>query len=359
MDDRLGYWHPVLRERDLGRKPRGVSVCGVPIVLYRTSEGQIAALYDRCPHRRAPLSYGTIHARGLECWYHGCVFSCDGSGYCPTTRSTRFSVPTFETTVKNTVIWVRSSAIAARRNFDATAGLNPDLEPGQYFFTDVVEKTIEAPLQLVVDNMTELEHTGTVHKNLAFGIDDFDTVEHNVSRKGETIEIFYRGRQRPLPFYLKGMSGLRDADTYVQTATVSVTPPNASYVIDWSDKPDGTFRPFGLRFVIYYTPIDRHRTQLFAFIFWRADGRLRQLLMGASTPILTRVVSNEIGRDKEIIECLPQEEANLGYFQLNHFDRPLPMTRKLMAQHYPDPAREAAGEQETRSQKSRARAASA
>ena len=31
-----------------------------PIVFYRTSQGEVAALADRCPHRLAPLSRGRL-----------------------------------------------------------------------------------------------------------------------------------------------------------------------------------------------------------------------------------------------------------------------------------------------------------
>jgi hypothetical protein len=64
-----------------------------------------------------------------------------------------------------------------------------------------------SPLQLVVDNMTELEHTGTVHKQLAFGIEDFDTVETRCRHDDDSVTIFYQGRQRPLPAYLKLLMG--------------------------------------------------------------------------------------------------------------------------------------------------------
>ena len=46
------------------------------------------------------------------------------------------------------------------------------------------------------------------------------------------------------------------------------------------------------------------------------------------------MVSGELGRDKAIIEQLPQDEAMLTMFQLSKFDRPLILSRRLMAQHY-------------------------
>lgn len=49
-----------------------------PLVLYRTSDGGIVALEDRCPHRFAPLSMGRLEGDALRCMYHGLKFAPDG-----------------------------------------------------------------------------------------------------------------------------------------------------------------------------------------------------------------------------------------------------------------------------------------
>lgn len=71
-------WHLAALSRNL---PMGgilsVSVCGVPLALFRTKDGA-GALIDRCPHRNYPLSQGRIHQGGLECAYHGWRFGIDG-----------------------------------------------------------------------------------------------------------------------------------------------------------------------------------------------------------------------------------------------------------------------------------------
>lgn len=51
-----------------------------PIVFFRTGDGTLRALQDRCPHRFVPLSRGRQVGDHLECPYHGLRF--DGSGAC-------------------------------------------------------------------------------------------------------------------------------------------------------------------------------------------------------------------------------------------------------------------------------------
>jgi phenylpropionate dioxygenase-like ring-hydroxylating dioxygenase large terminal subunit len=49
-------------------------------VLFRSGDGRVAALADRCSHRAAPLHMGTLVEEGIQCGYHGLVI--DGSGRC-------------------------------------------------------------------------------------------------------------------------------------------------------------------------------------------------------------------------------------------------------------------------------------
>ena len=50
-----------------------------PTVLYRKADGGVAALYDRCPHRFAPLSLGERQGDALICPYHGLTFDAGGT----------------------------------------------------------------------------------------------------------------------------------------------------------------------------------------------------------------------------------------------------------------------------------------
>lgn len=41
------------------------------LALFRTSDGQVHALEDRCPHRGGPISAGMVHGRRVTCPLHG------------------------------------------------------------------------------------------------------------------------------------------------------------------------------------------------------------------------------------------------------------------------------------------------
>ncbi len=73
-------WYPAAWSRDVSAALTSRRILGERIVLYRLSNGTVAALQDACPHRFAPLSLGRIKNDAVECGYHGMTF--DGHGRC-------------------------------------------------------------------------------------------------------------------------------------------------------------------------------------------------------------------------------------------------------------------------------------
>ena len=72
-------WYAVLEARTLDGSPVGVTLLGDRYVLWRRPDGAVSAARDRCPHREAPLSEGTISHGCLVCPYHGWAFDADGA----------------------------------------------------------------------------------------------------------------------------------------------------------------------------------------------------------------------------------------------------------------------------------------
>src|ERR1700684_4549856 len=90
-EDDLGFlwdfWYPAVRSTDIvGRRLATAMLLEVPLVLGRTSDGQVFAMRDSCPHRGIPLSYGRFDGKAVECSYHGWRFDAC-SGRCSETPS--------------------------------------------------------------------------------------------------------------------------------------------------------------------------------------------------------------------------------------------------------------------------------
>ena len=65
----------------LGDIPRqGARLVRTPIgciAVFRTADGEIFALEDKCPHKSGPLSQGIVHGRAVTCPLHNWVISLE------------------------------------------------------------------------------------------------------------------------------------------------------------------------------------------------------------------------------------------------------------------------------------------
>lgn len=72
------FWHPVALESDLpDGAPLGVRLLGERWLVARLGD-DLVAMRDECPHRKVPLSAGSVVDGELQCAYHGYRFGADG-----------------------------------------------------------------------------------------------------------------------------------------------------------------------------------------------------------------------------------------------------------------------------------------
>jgi phenylpropionate dioxygenase-like ring-hydroxylating dioxygenase large terminal subunit len=148
--------------------PFARTLAGEPIVLYRVRE-QVVALLDRCPHRFAPLSLGSVEDGNIRCAYHGIAFGPDGRcianphGIAP--RSVRTSA--YPVVERHSAVWIWMG----KPSF-ADPGLIPDLS----FIDAVPPKTLvkgliptAANYLLVADNIMDLTHADSLHPSTLGG----------------------------------------------------------------------------------------------------------------------------------------------------------------------------------------------
>ena len=74
----INQWYVAALSKELKDAPLARTLLGFPLVLFRCSDGSVAALEDRCCHRALPLSNGTLEERGIRCGYHGLLFDSQG-----------------------------------------------------------------------------------------------------------------------------------------------------------------------------------------------------------------------------------------------------------------------------------------
>ena len=72
------FWYPVADSDAVDNAPIAVTLLTDGYVLWRSPDGTVVAAPDRCPHREAPLSIGTVEGGVLRCAYHGWSFADEG-----------------------------------------------------------------------------------------------------------------------------------------------------------------------------------------------------------------------------------------------------------------------------------------
>ncbi len=160
----LNQWYVAALAWQLTDKPVGRTLLNKPVVLFRTADGQVAALEDRCCHRALPLSHGTLDEQGIRCGYHGLLFNA--AGKCVEVPGqekipSKAKVPAYHVRERDQIVWIW---------FGSAEHPEPTCEPpayevhssGQYLFDGDVYH-YDAPYQLIHDNLMDLSHLGYVH----------------------------------------------------------------------------------------------------------------------------------------------------------------------------------------------------
>jgi phenylpropionate dioxygenase-like ring-hydroxylating dioxygenase large terminal subunit len=160
-------WYVVMDSSQVKTRPVGVTRMGEKLVFWRHPTGRVSCLRDRCAHRGATLSKGTVLDDGkLQCPFHG--FEYDASGKVTKIPANgknapvpeRFRVQQYPTHEAHGFIWI-------------WWGENPpeDLQPPRFF--DGLEgfsygrayDPWDAHYSRVIENQLDVAHLPFVHYN--------------------------------------------------------------------------------------------------------------------------------------------------------------------------------------------------
>ena len=102
-------WWVAAHAEEVTEQPLARWLLETPVVLYRLTDGTPAALYDRCPHRWAPLSEGHVDGDKIVCPYHGMEFN--SAGLCTKTPTQHMKpktakIPSFAVREAGAYVWI-------------------------------------------------------------------------------------------------------------------------------------------------------------------------------------------------------------------------------------------------------------
>jgi vanillate O-demethylase monooxygenase subunit len=295
-------WYVAATVDEVGGTPLGRRILGRDVVLWRTHEGRVVALEDRCAHRGFPLSHGKPLGENLVCGYHGCTY--DSSGMCveiPTQQDVPvgMSVPAFPIFEEAPFIWIWLGPPRV------SAGSRPPRMP---WLTDSQWGTFGNTWRLRANYMMAHEHyldfsyAPVLHHNaLPPGIDRIPAVD-SVEVTETTVSYSRHLPDAPLAAWEAKATGLDASRTYTRREGGSFVSP-ALHVQRWEIEAESrTYSNVRVHALTPETPDSTHVFMVGSWNYAPGDRKVREVLKG--------FLDDLIDRDRSILDMAA---ARVGY----------------------------------------------
>lgn len=198
-------WYVAAWSHDVGRNLRAEMFLGERIVLYRKDDGTPVALEDACPHRKLPLSDGTLKGDTVECGYHGLTFDCSGKCVAAPTQPDaiprRAQVRSYPVVDRYRYLWIWMGD-PAQADPDKIFPI-PDFDDPGWGKTDGGVMDIDCHYLWVCDNLLDPSHVAWVHLSSFAGAGtDNEPLNQERHETGVVMSRWIMDRP-PSPYYAK------------------------------------------------------------------------------------------------------------------------------------------------------------
>lgn len=188
-------WYVACTARELNtRRLLPAKILGLGIVVFRRSDGSIAALLDQCLHRGTALSGGHLRDDCVICPYHGWRYDADGrvilipseDGDTPPESPREFAQRSFRAREASGLIWIYMGDNDPDTDgiFDMPFWQTPGWVT--YYMVSQFEGTVGALAQ----NFMDVPHTVHVHDTI-FRSSPAKLISSTVSLKPASVEVEY------------------------------------------------------------------------------------------------------------------------------------------------------------------------
>ena len=285
-------WYAVCASCAVGDGPVALTRLGERLVLWRDSQGTIHALADRCPHRGAKLSRGSVRNDCIACGYHGVQVAGDG---------TVDSVPAFDDAGLVGKELVRVFPTVEHNQtiyawFGTTDGTNP--------------VALELPPELIDPAWDGFLCTATWQTHYLYALDNLVDPMHGSYLHAQSHTLFGGIRKDRMEigeieggFNISRASGQRGKnfdsgdfiDTGIHWIRIDVPYPTSA-------GPGGSFRIIG-----YVTPIDDGACEVFFYRLRKVDGWQRDMWRFLYKTTLEGRHWDVLEQDREMLEDMPDD----------------------------------------------------
>jgi phenylpropionate dioxygenase-like ring-hydroxylating dioxygenase large terminal subunit len=272
------------------------------------------------------LSLGTVCHGRLTCPYHGWTFDGAGQGESPNTPKLYACVTSYDCEEAHGAVWVKAAG--------AEQPL-PALDFDGFLPVGVVMHRVRAPLELVIDNFSENEHTAVVHPD--FGFDPARSHEAQVrfEQTDRTVTVSNAGPAKRPPLVTRLAVGYRRRYHFHSDYTFHFDPPRSVVDHYWSE-PDGS-REGMLRYRLFHYFVPEEAGVSRVVTFAGVKSRWPVGPGGGMRPfrwLMRRAVRTTIDEDVHLLENLADQTTTIEGMKLSRFDRVLSLTRDRLRRIY-------------------------
>jgi phenylpropionate dioxygenase-like ring-hydroxylating dioxygenase large terminal subunit len=185
------FWYPVAFSHEIADKPYAARLLDERLVLYRLSDGSIAAARDICYHRGVPLSLGHVEGDEIICRYHGLRYDRTGQCVCIPAHpggaiSPRLHLDMYQAQEHYGLVWVRLVDTGP-----LSLPKMKEWEDPEYLQVLPDSVTIEASAGRQIEGFLDVSHFAFVHKE-SFGEPDNQVVpDYKVTKTAEGFVADY------------------------------------------------------------------------------------------------------------------------------------------------------------------------
>lgn len=231
-------WYAAAWADELGNDDRlARTIVSEPILIWRNREGEPRAVEDRCAHRCAPLSKGSIAGDVVRCGYHGVAYdgktgNCVDNPHGPIVSA--LAVKPYPVVERHKILWIW---IGNADLVDQAA--IPDLSfidrTPRHAFSKGYMPT-KADHRLLEDNILDLSHGDYLHAE-TLGGGSFTRAKPRVEEIDDMVQVTWIARdEKAIPIW---RSELPDPDMLVNMETMVRWHPNGVMLLTTDLEPIG------------------------------------------------------------------------------------------------------------------------
>jgi hypothetical protein len=194
--------------------------------------------------------------------------------------------------------------------------------------------SFDLPLELVLDNFTEAEHTGTVHAFFGYPTDRLHEVDVRFAWTDDSVSVANYGPHKPMAWPYRLLMGIGKGYFLIDDWTTHFAPLYSVYDYHYDDPVTHRKGLLHQRSVFFFVPQGPRRTRVVVLLYLRYRLWLAKYLGWLFHPLARHRFDYEVRLDKKLMAGLTDLSPSVEGMRLSRFDKVLGLNRERIERVY-------------------------